>query len=582
MADARARSAAREDADRRATQAASDFARLEAELEATRGETLSATSERVAAANGRHAMEVEASRADASLARLTGELARLDRDLAQREEEVAGAERERDHLAARAADARRRLEGAEADAAGLEASIEAADARREAARDALGTFAHRLAALAELARRDEDHADGGAAGARLGRGARPRNASRSGSGLSPAGKTPRTSSSARTSDALFAPRDAVAAPRRDGSAVGRTARLRRLVGHSRHGPRWSGALGGWEVALADYARLSPAEQAALPPVDLRGSLDRALALSERHPAAVFATRKGEVVRGSLVRLAPRQAGPSGVFSIGPGPARARGRGAMRRASRWRAASGRSSSCAVARRERDEVFTQTREEAHRDESALSSLHARVEERRNELERTRRERETVAAELGTLQEHASAIGRSRDALGADERRHAAREESARQRVDALAARLPELRSLAMSAAEELAHRRTEAEVAAERRRSFEQAREKLLEARGAVERRTSEAAEQGRQLAVRAEEIAQEEAGGARTPRRQPAGPRRERLAAGCHRPGRGGVGRAGGSVRGLHAACGATPWTRRARGASRPRWGRRASRPTWTT
>ena len=507
VTDARARSAAREDADRRATEAASDFARLEAELEAMRGETLSATSERVAAANGRHAMEVEASRADASLARLTGELVRLDRDLAQREEEVAGAERERDHLAVRAADARRRLEQAEADAAGLEASIEAADARREAARDALGTFAHRLAALAELARRDEDHAEE-ARRALASVGAPDRGTLSQRLRPLPGWEEAADQLLGEDLRALFAPRDAVA--RLAGAAPSSGERLV-CADWSGTPARASvdGALGGWEVALADYARLSSAEQAALPPVTFVDGLDRALGLSERHPAAVFATRNGEVVRGSLVRLAQRQAGPSGVFSIARDRRELEARGDEARETLARC-EREIEQLRGARREGDEVFTEAREEAHRNESALSSLYARVDERRTELERTRRERETVAAELDTLTQQASAIERSRDALGADERRHAAREEAARQRVDALAARLPELRSMAMSAAEELAHRRTEAEVAAERRRSFEQAREKLLEARGSVERRTTEAAEQGRQLAVRAEEIAQEEA------------------------------------------------------------------------
>ncbi|MFN2386716.1 MAG: chromosome segregation protein SMC [Thermoanaerobaculia bacterium] len=506
VAEARARSAAREDADRRATAAALEFARLEAELESLRAEALSATSDRVAAANGRHAMEVEASRSEASLARLLGELGRLDRDLAQREEEVAGAEGQRDRLAARAGDARRRLEEAETDAAGFEAAIRAAEARGDEARDALGRFVHRLAALAELARREEDHAEesrralasvGGPDRGALSERLRPL----------PGWEEAVDQLLGEDLRALFA----------GGETVSRLAAHAPAAGVRLVRTDWSGtpartpvggALGGWEVALADYASLSPAEQAALPPVTFVENLPLALALSVRHPAALFATPRGEAVRGSLVRLAHVQPAASGVFAMARERRALEGRGEEARETLAQCEQ-EIERLRDARRQREEAYAQAREEAHREESSLSSIHARVEERRIELDRTRRERATLAAELEALGEQAAAIQRSRDALGADERLHAAREESARQRVDALAARLPELRSLAMSAAEELAHRRTEAEVAAERRRSLEQAREKLLEARGAVEHRTAEAAEQRRQLAARAEEIAREE-------------------------------------------------------------------------
>jgi chromosome segregation protein len=72
------------------------------------------------------------------------------------------------------------------------------------------------------------------------------------------------------------------------------------------------------------------------------------------------------------------------------------------------------------------------------------------------------------------------------------------------------MPEARSFAGAATDELAHRRTEAEVAAERRRALELAREKLLEARGTLDRRIGEAQEEERRIDERAAELSQEDA------------------------------------------------------------------------
>ncbi len=63
--------------------------------------------------------------------------------------------------------------------------------------------------------------------------------------------------------------------------------------------------------------------------------------------------------------------------------------------------------------------------------------------------------------------------------------------------------------MSASEELAHRRTEAEVAAERRRALESARDMVLETRSTLDRRLAEASEEETRITARAAELAQEE-------------------------------------------------------------------------
>jgi chromosome segregation protein len=76
--------------------------------------------------------------------------------------------------------------------------------------------------------------------------------------------------------------------------------------------------------------------------------------------------------------------------------------------------------------------------------------------------------------------------------------------------LSASLSETRSLAMGAAEELAHRRTEAEVAAERRRAMEAARDTLIESQSTLERRLAEASQEQERITTRAAELSQEEA------------------------------------------------------------------------
>src|SRR5512143_2864543 len=84
LEEARSRSLAREEADRRAVEAAAALVELERELDAARAEALSAAGARVASRNARHEVDVEASRAAASLAALAEARQRLEAELAHR------------------------------------------------------------------------------------------------------------------------------------------------------------------------------------------------------------------------------------------------------------------------------------------------------------------------------------------------------------------------------------------------------------------------------------------------------------------------------------------------------------------
>ncbi len=269
-----------------------------------------------------------------------------------------------------------------------------------------------------------------------------------------------------------------------------------------------GSLGGWEVALENFGALTPAERAALPPVAFVESLGDALRLSETQQKTTFVTRRRELVRGSLARVVatpPEAAGPYALrrelseLDARTGDAR----GSLMTVER---------SIETLRRERAEREAELPERRERERQAtslLSSFDGRLEERRAERDRLRREVETSAAEAAALRDERENLAGSRHALEGQERAHAEQEAAARERAERLGAQLPEARSLAMAAAEDLAHRRTEAEVAAERRRSTEAARERLVETRDALDRRRSDALEETRRLASRSEELLREE-------------------------------------------------------------------------
>ncbi len=94
VAEARAKSLAREEADRKASEAALRCAALERELEETRNHALAAAGERVATRNARHEVDLAAERVAASLSRLAGSSARISEELAVREAEASEAQAE--------------------------------------------------------------------------------------------------------------------------------------------------------------------------------------------------------------------------------------------------------------------------------------------------------------------------------------------------------------------------------------------------------------------------------------------------------------------------------------------------------
>src|SRR5262249_11799655 len=94
IADARARSLAREETDRKATAAAAALAALERDLEAARSEALEAAGKTVTARNARHEIDLVASRVAASLSRLKESFEKVEHEIRERQQEVASAEKE--------------------------------------------------------------------------------------------------------------------------------------------------------------------------------------------------------------------------------------------------------------------------------------------------------------------------------------------------------------------------------------------------------------------------------------------------------------------------------------------------------
>jgi chromosome segregation protein len=506
LAEARARSQAREEADRRAAAAAASLAELDRELETVRAEALAAAGDRVTARNSRHEADLAAERVAATLARLSQTQERLRAELSQREAEFDAAERQRRRLAEEVDAARRDVAAAEVEVARLSAEIASAGAERDAAREAAGALEHRLAALSEIARSRESNVsdlrralDGAGLKVRgpLSDRLKPAAGWEEAVDLLLGGEL----------DALLAAGDAsralAAAASLPAAAIVRADWRRAPLL-----PEVPRSLGSWEVALENFASLSPAERAALPPVAFVENLGDALALSEEHPATTFVTRRRELVRGSLARAVTAPPEASGLYAL-------------------RRETAELTEKATAARSRVEAVERAIEESrHRRAAAeaslpdrraresaaaaiLSALDGRLEERRAERDRLRHESETTSSEATTLAADVEGLAARRRALEAEEARHAGRETAARERAEALASRLPEARSLATAAAEDLAHRRTEAEVAAERRRSTEAAREKILEARAALERRLGDARSETERLRLRAEELVREE-------------------------------------------------------------------------
>jgi len=510
IAEARSRSLAREESDQRAAAALEALGALERDLEAARSQALSAAGDRVTSRNARHDLDLEASRTAASLARLEESRGRISGELAQREQELSAAREEEERLSLEARSAELEIASWEMEIARLSAAILEAESSRDLARDALGSAEHRLAALGEIVR------------SRLG------NESAARAALSAAGLPERGTLARRLRpapgwegavdallgedlDALLTPGDAEKAV--EASAGLPAARLIRAewTPNSAHAPvpaSMGGLRGGWDVALTNFADLSPAELAALPHATFVETLAEALSLSERFPAVTFATRGRELVRGSLVRVFRTSAEASGPFTLdreirGLEAEAAKGRDSL-------AAFERSvADLKQSRMDREAEMPALREKQRQAGGRLSAFLARYDERKAERDRLSRENDTLAAEASALGEQAEQLRVRRTALEEEERRHSAREMEARSAAEGLAAALPEARSIATAASEELAHRRTEAEVAAERRRSAEAARQKLVESAGAIEKRAADSFEEGQRLAARREELTAEE-------------------------------------------------------------------------
>jgi len=504
VAEARAKSHAREEADRRASEAGAECARLERELEETRIRALSAAGERVGARNARHEVDLGAERVAASLARLAETARRVAEELAGRESDAAEGERQAAVLLQAAEAAARRVAEATARLQTLTDESAAAEAAREAARETAGSVDHRLAALREMLRAREASLQevrtalgsaGMTHGAWLADRLRPRAGWEDAVGMVLGGDA----------EALLASGDlarGVEAMRALGAA-----RMVRSDWNREPGPSDGVAL-GWDSVLEGHSALSSAERAALPPAAFVETLAEALALADRLPTRTFVTRSREMVRGSLVRVAGRAPESAGLFGM-----RREEQSLAARLSESRdalaAAETRLESVRSERADLEREIAPLRDQEREAQAAHRAFAARLEERLGERDRLRRERDTLDVEQGALREEAEGLSRRRLSLEADEKRHAETEDAAHARVGVLSGGLSEARVVAASASDELAHRRTEAEVAAERRRSMEAARDSLLEARSTLERRLAEATDEETRMMGRAAELAQEE-------------------------------------------------------------------------
>ncbi|MEX0878118.1 MAG: chromosome segregation protein SMC [Thermoanaerobaculia bacterium] len=507
VAEARAKSLAREEADQRASEAALLCAARERELEDTRNLALAAAGDRVAIRNTRHEVDLAAERVTASLSRLLGTSARISEELAGREAGASEAQTEASRLLEAAAQASRRVADVEDALASTTLRLEEAETSREAARASAGALEHRLAALLETLRARELGVDEVRAALR-------------GAGLSEQGALsdrirPRAGWEdavglvlGMDSDALLAAGDVMRAV--DAMRPLSAARIVRADWRQDTRQAEIGGCLGWEDVLEGHASLSNAEKAALPPTAFVERLADALALSERHPGTTFVTRGREVVRGPVVRVAGPSAEASGLFALRREEDVLRER--LRESRRnLEAAEGRLEELRAARQAREAELPPLREEEREAQSGNRAFAARLDERLAERDRLCRERDVLAEEQCALRDEAAGLDTRRRSLEEEERRLAGAEDAAHQKVATLSASLSEARSVAMSAAEELAHRRTEAEVAAERRRAMEAARDMLREAHSTLERRLAEACEEETRIAARAAELGEEETG-----------------------------------------------------------------------
>ncbi len=505
VAEARAKSLAREEADRLASEGAAACAALERELEETRTRALNAAGERVAARNARHEIDLAAERVAASLARIAETGAKIAEELALREREAAAAETEATRLFAAAQESSLGVRRAEEELAGVAAGISEAEAAREAARETAGALEHRLAALLETLAAREIRVN------------EVREALR-GAGLSEHGPLsdrirPRAGWEDAVGLVLGTDSDALLAT---GDVERAAGAMRALSAARMIRADWTretrteapaGAL-GWDGVLDGYGKLSAAERAALPGTAFVESLREALGLAESHPGLTFVTRHREVVRGPVLRVAGAAAEASGLFALRREEEALHGRVRNARES-LESVEGRLEELRGRRLALEAALPPLREAEREAQGLHGAFAARLEERLAERNRLRRENDTLGAERAVLADDAASLLAGRRSLEDDERRLAEAEDAAHQSTGVLSATLSEARVTAQTRADELAHRRTEAEVAAERRRAMEAARDMLSETRSTLERRLAEATEEETRMHARAAELAHEE-------------------------------------------------------------------------
>lgn len=507
VSEARNRSLAREESDRKASAAAAAFASLERDLEEARARALSAAGERVLVSNTRHESEIELSRVAASLARLEESLSKVSTELSLRDSEAARALEEEARLSRGAEAAASELAAWEARLAETASAILRGESARDAARESLGSIAHRLEALAAVAANRQGTLQ--AHREALASAGVAENGPLSGR-LDPAAGWEGSVDLLLGDDldALLASGEPVAAIEAS-RALPSVGLIRADWAGSPEPPTPPGSLGGWEIALRNFKELSAAERAALPAAAFVETLAEALRLSREFPLATFVTRGRELVRGPLVRAVRVPAEASGPFALARQIEELEAE-AVRAREIFAAAEAELEKLRALRQDQETRLPELREREREEGGRLKGVQALLAERRAELSRVARERDTLAAEIEALAAARKSLEERRRALELDENRHAAAEAESQGRAESIAALLPEARSFSTAATEELAHRRTEAEVAAERRRSAEAARQRHLENVQALERRAADAEQEKSRLVLRGEELAREDA------------------------------------------------------------------------
>ena len=152
VSEARTRSLAREETDRKASEALAALEKLEEELEAARTDALRAAGERVAARNARHEVDLAVERLAAGATRLEEGRIKLARELEERGRDLAAAEREEASLRETARAGGETVRQLAAEIAAIVRGLSEMETAREDARASLATLEEREAALVEAAR----------------------------------------------------------------------------------------------------------------------------------------------------------------------------------------------------------------------------------------------------------------------------------------------------------------------------------------------------------------------------------------------------------------------------------------------